>query len=376
MVEKMKKNKLLILMVATVVCFTMWRIFSTKSKLPNFLPHAIDRFIVRPSDYDAQIRNLPNLSQINWPPLQLSAHPYGRPDEQGHTRKPPMPFEPVMSAGQRNLMQRLLRVFCRGMFENGLGDRFLLHAGTMIGSYRHHDFIPWDDDVDLLVDNTIRPQVQRILRGLAPDYILTVHGGKDKFHTPIERNATVLLGDPELSQPIGHYPFGWPYLDIHYYSSNGSHISEMVASFGLKKVFPVNVVFPLQFRPIREDWFPTPHDPMLFIHWGYGNTSECATQGYSHALERNTNSQKRLCSKLARRYAFIRRSPGIASFEAEGNAITLKGEQRQEWALVLEELVIPSTSGQVSVIHQLELPAPWHNTLAETYGFGYRQPIP
>jgi len=45
-------------------------------------------------------------------------------------------------------------------------------AGTLLGSFRFHDRIPWDDDVDLIVPMSAQPRLREALASLEPDFQL------------------------------------------------------------------------------------------------------------------------------------------------------------------------------------------------------------
>ena len=56
----------------------------------------------------------------------------------------------------------LLNEFARVCRENGL--KWFAHAGTMLGAVRHRGFIPWDDDIDIIMP---RKDYERLCK-LAP----------------------------------------------------------------------------------------------------------------------------------------------------------------------------------------------------------------
>ena len=43
----------------------------------------------------------------------------------------------------------LLNEFSKVCAKHGL--KWFVHAGTLLGAVRHHGFIPWDDDIDVLL---------------------------------------------------------------------------------------------------------------------------------------------------------------------------------------------------------------------------------
>ena len=53
------------------------------------------------------------------------------------------------------------------------GVNYVLDAGTLLGSYRHHCLIPWDDDFDLLIDERDRAKFEALFSPYASHLIST-----------------------------------------------------------------------------------------------------------------------------------------------------------------------------------------------------------
>lgn len=106
------------------------------------------------------------------------------------------------------VLLELLTEFDRVCRENGI--RYQLFAGSALGAVRHQGFIPWDDDLDVVM---LRQDYDRFLR-IAPDQVGAQYHVQGEFgpHWPmhfskLRKNGTTCLEkyhprDPKIHQGI------------------------------------------------------------------------------------------------------------------------------------------------------------------------------
>ena len=83
-------------------------------------------------------------------------------------------FRTVMSATDKTAALYTLETFTRLL--DAINVTYVMFGGTLVGSYRHHGFIPWDDDVDLLINGTQKHALQTAAEKLQPDFQLFTKG--------------------------------------------------------------------------------------------------------------------------------------------------------------------------------------------------------
>ncbi|VDP67047.1 unnamed protein product [Echinostoma caproni] len=360
----LRKNVLVIIKVLVVMCpcLMFWTWFTTGPKRI-----AVEPFFVLPSTSENAWHALPDLSSLDWPEPPCAPLPTGRQYPNGTFYPLPKAFEPVMSCGQRNLSKRLLKLFSKVMFKNRLGDRFMLNGGTLVGSFQHHDIVPWDDDVDVLVDIRVRDTVRKLLKALGPDYRLATNPQHDKLYTRLVRNNSLVQLDIELSRHSSRYNWGWPYLDIGYFISNHTHIWDVANEKESQKRLLKDLIFPLMFRPLGLDWYPSPYNTLGYIRQVYGKSGGCAVFGYSHVNEGAGPWGYTSCWSLGKRYAFVNHRLQMPS-----QGVIRESKWRDLFTVGEEQLQFRTRTGPRTV-HSLIMPTLLNMSDVNMYSFVDRE---
>jgi len=176
-----------------------------------------------------------------------------------------------------------------------LGIVYMLYGGGLLGSFRHHDMVPWDDDVDFLVSWADRRRLSAALADLEPGYMTVEYGERLKFY--------LSAGSVLISASIR---WRWPYVDVSFYDENSTHIWDAGPEFQ-SYVYRKSMIFPTHLRPFAGLWLPAPRDTLAILVAMYPRKRHCSTVFYSHRFERNVRSVSMRCRKMMNVYPFVHR---------------------------------------------------------------------
>ncbi|CAF4390589.1 unnamed protein product, partial [Didymodactylos carnosus] len=206
----------------------------------------------------------------------------------------------ALSPGEHDTTMSLIDVFQRLCNEHHI--TFMMSDGTLLGSWRHHDIIPYDDDVDFLVQYSNRERLFQILNESA-----TAEGINVAF--ALSKVLKITFNNTGKAR---HVTWNWPFIDIWFYRENSTHIwYNNMEYYTIEKT----LIFPLVLRPLAAKWLPSPRRPYGYFKSMIKDKSKegdfenyCKNEGYNHRKELLYPTTGAECKKLKPYYPFVERS--------------------------------------------------------------------
>ena len=220
------------------------------------------------------------------------------------TRKDLQSFSLTMNKSELGVIMKLLEVFTQTMEKHNL--TYVIDGGSLLGTYRHHGPIPWDDDFDVLVNIDQRNNISKALETLSPEYVLFKGGGF--------RDGRWKLYSKEYSkQGYKRKKWKWPFLDIFWYKNNGTHIHDIFKNNDLK----TSDFYPLRKRPFGYLNVYAPCNVSAKLKVNKVDWNMCVTSKFNHRKEVWVKEKQISipCKKLHKYFPFVLR------FKTEGVSV-------------------------------------------------------
>jgi hypothetical protein len=207
-----------------------------------------------------------------------------------------------MTPCEHNLAMHLLMIIERICRKHNI--TYMLADGSLLGSLRHHDIIPWDDDIDIIIPIEDKTRFANVIEKMN-ETLLQYY-----FKIKKEYNREYYKIFFKNTSPAGRYSWNFPFVDIFLYVKNETHFWYLGYPETITKV---ENIFPLTMRPFGELWLPAPRKPQKLFKFDIFD--KCKGHFWDHKNEISQKETILKCDDLKHIYPFVERNNQSTSIE-------------------------------------------------------------